>query len=96
VLEISRKDFEGSIERKIDLLIPFEQKIAAQAAKLGKPLAEAGKSAKSLAPLTDLATRITVITDSGERDDKAAPAKGPKGSSLFDKIKVKMPSKAKK
>jgi pilus assembly protein CpaE len=51
VLEISRKDFEGSIERKIDfVLIPFEQKVAAQAAKLGKPLAEAGKSAKSLAP----------------------------------------------
>jgi len=96
VLEISRKDFEGSIERKIDLLIPFEQKVAAQAAKLGKPLAEAGKSAKSLAPLTDLATRITAITDSGERDDKAAPAKGSKGSSLLDKIKVKMPSKAKK
>jgi pilus assembly protein CpaE len=96
VLEISRKDFEGSIERKIDVLIPFEQKFAAQAAKLGKPLAEVGKSAKSLAPLTDLAMRITVITDSGERDDKAASAKGSKGSSLFDKIRVKMPSKAKK
>ncbi len=38
-LEISRKDFEGSIERKIDFLIPFDQKLAAQAAKLGKPLA---------------------------------------------------------
>ena len=38
-----------------------------------------------------------MITDSGERDDKTAkPVKGAKGSSLFDKIKVKMPSKAKK
>ncbi|AQR73769.1 pilus assembly protein CpaE [Sphingomonas sp. LM7] len=97
LLEISRKDFEGSIERKIDVLIPFEPKVAAQAAKLGKPLAEAGKSAKSLAPLGELATRITAITDSGERDDKLAkPAKGSKGSSLLDKIRVKMPSKAKK
>jgi pilus assembly protein CpaE len=97
MLEISRKDFEGSIERKIDVMIPFEQKVAAQAAKLGKPLAEAGKSAKSLAPLGELATRITAITDSGEHDDKAArAAKGSKGSSLLDKIKVKMPSKAKK
>ncbi len=97
VLEISRKDFEGSIERKIDVLIPFEQKAATQAAKLGKPLSEVGKSVKSLAPLGELATRIIAITDSGERDDKSAkPAKGAKGSSLFDKIKVKMPSKAKK
>ncbi len=97
VLEISRKDFEGSIERKIDVLIPFEQKVAAQAAKLGKPLAEVGKTAKSLAPLAELATRITAITDSGEHDDKPAKAtKGSKGSSLLDKIKVKMPSKAKK
>ncbi len=36
-LEISRKDFEGSIERKIDFVVPFDQKLGAQAAKLGKP-----------------------------------------------------------
>ena len=90
VAEISKADFEASIERKIDVLIPFEQKVAAQAAKLGKPLAEVGKSAKSLVALGELATRITAITDSGERDDKTAKsAKGSKGSSLLDKIKVK-------
>src|SRR3954468_13946091 len=76
MLEISRKDFEGSIERKIDVLIPFEQKVAAQAAKLGKPLAEAGKANKALSPLVELAARITAITDSGERDDAPAMAKG--------------------
>ncbi|MES2986942.1 MAG: pilus assembly protein CpaE [Pseudomonadota bacterium] len=94
MLEISRKDFEGSIERKIDLLIPFEQKMAAQAAKLGKPLAEVAKGNKSFSPLTDLADRITAITDSGERDDK--PAKGAKGDSLLSKFKLKLGSKAKK
>ncbi|MBO9624088.1 MAG: pilus assembly protein CpaE [Sphingomonas sp.] len=104
MLEISRKDFEGSIERKIDIVIPFEPRLAAQAAKLGKPLAEAGKNAKSLAPFMDLARRITAITDSGDHDDK--PAKGGKsgkaagkGTSLLGKlseIKVKMPGKAKK
>jgi pilus assembly protein CpaE len=93
LLEINRKDFEGSIERKIDVLLPFEQKLAMQAAKLGKPLAEAGKSTKSLAPLNDLALRITAITDSGERDDKAAIAKGSGGGSLLGKLMVKMPAK---
>jgi pilus assembly protein CpaE len=53
-LEISRKDFESSIERKIDFVIPFDQKLAAQAAKLGKPLAEAGKNTRTVAPMLDL------------------------------------------
>ncbi len=79
VLEISRKDFEGSIERKIDLLIPFEQKVAAQAAKLGKPLAEAGKRPSRSRHWRTSRPRITVITDSGERDDKAAPRQGIEG-----------------
>src|SRR3546814_6051038 len=42
-LEISRKDFEQSIEHKIDVLIPADPKLAAQAAKLGKTLAEVAK-----------------------------------------------------
>ncbi|MET0307249.1 MAG: pilus assembly protein CpaE [Sphingomonas sp.] len=103
-LEISRKDFEGSIERKIDVLIPFEPKTASQAAKLGKPLAEAGKGVKSLAPIGDLASRITAITDSGEHDDKADRAKSAakanaRGASLLSKLsgfKDRMPKKTKK
>jgi len=83
MLEISRKDFEGSIERKVDFVVPFEQKIASQAAKLGKPFAEAGKNTKSLAPLAELAARVTAITDSGERDD--APAKPKPGAKLAGK-----------
>jgi pilus assembly protein CpaE len=39
-LEISRKDFEQSIERSVDVVFPFDAKVAAQAAKLGKPMAE--------------------------------------------------------
>ncbi|NML06065.1 P-loop NTPase [Sphingomonas sp. G-3-2-10] len=102
MLEISRKDFEGSIERKIDFLLPFEQKVASQAAKLGKPFAEAGKSVKSLGPLSELASRIISITDAGERDDtpakgKAAASAKPNGSggSLLDKFRDKLPRKGK-
>src|SRR3546814_13280453 len=41
--DLSRKDFEQSIEHKIDVLIPADPKLAAQAAKLGKTLAEVAK-----------------------------------------------------
>jgi pilus assembly protein CpaE len=57
-IEISRKDFESSIERKVDHVVPFDQKLAAQAAKLGKPLAEAGKNSKTVAAFVDLARQI--------------------------------------
>ncbi|WHU00831.1 MULTISPECIES: AAA family ATPase [unclassified Sphingomonas] len=101
VLEISRKDFEGSIERKIDFLLPFDAKLASQSAKLGKPLAEVGRSNKGVAPLGDLAQRIVGIADSGTDDGGAkAKAKGGKpakgGGSLLEKFKVKMPVKARK
>src|SRR3546814_7629367 len=42
-MEISRKDFEQSIEHKIDVLIPADPKLAEQAAKLGKTMAEVAK-----------------------------------------------------
>lgn len=62
-LEISRKDFEGSIERRIDYVIGFDQKLAAQAAKLGKPLAEVGKSVKAMAGLNALANAMLAVAD---------------------------------
>lgn len=75
--EISRKDFEGSIERKIDITLPFDQKLAAQAAKLGKPLAEAGKAAKGIAPLGGLVRQLlTAGEDDGEGE---ATRKGKRG-----------------
>ncbi|MHA6721070.1 AAA family ATPase [Sphingomonas sp. RS6] len=93
MLEISRKDFEGSIERKIDVVVPFEPKIAVQAAKLGKPFIDAGKSAKSLAGLIGLAPQITEITDAAEADAArgAKQSRGDaKGASLLDKLKGRM------
>src|SRR5687768_14159004 len=38
--EISRKDFEKSIERKVDVVLPLDLKAATKAAKLGQPLAK--------------------------------------------------------
>ena len=86
-LEISRKDFEGSIERKIDYVIPFDQKLAANAAKLGKPLVEAGKGSKTIAPLLQLADEVLCVAS-----DEAADApnkKKPRSVSLMDKFDLK-------
>ncbi|GAA0733382.1 AAA family ATPase [Sphingomonas japonica] len=92
-IEIGRKDFEASIERKIDYLVPYDQKLCAQAAKLGKPLAEAGKASKTVAPIGDLASQILSASDDA---DAAAPGKTTKGGSLFDRLggfKAKLPGK---
>jgi pilus assembly protein CpaE len=55
--EVDRKEFEASIERKLDIVLPADAKLAAQAAKLGKPLPEVAKAAKlgqAYATLADL------------------------------------------
>ena len=85
-LEINRKDFEGSIERKIDFVVPFDQKLGAQAAKLGKPLAEAGKGSKTVAPLVDLATALMGVGDATDPDAAGKKKAGDKGGSLMGKF----------
>lgn len=56
--EVSRKEFEASVEHKIDVVIPFDAKLAAQAAKVGKPMAEAAKNTKVGQALTELAELV--------------------------------------
>ncbi len=84
VMEITRKDFEQSIERKIDMILPYDAKVASQAAKLGKTVAESGKSSKlgqALVQLSDL------ITSMGADTDPAAPATAKKsGGSLISRL----------
>lgn len=81
--EISRKDFETSIERKVDILIPFDLRVAAQAAKLGKTLAEAAKGSKVGAACVSLLDAAMGAAEDSELDGK--PAKK-KGDSLLGKI----------
>jgi pilus assembly protein CpaE len=98
-LEISRKDFEGSIERKIDFVVAFDQKLAATAAKLGKPFAEAGKGSKTVQPLTDLATRLLGVGDAADALDARQKKPAAKGGSLLGKfgdLKAMMPKRAAK
>ncbi len=64
--EISRKEFEASIEHKIDLAIPFDARLIAQAAKLGKPVAEVGKTGKTSAPMIELARYVASAADGAD------------------------------
>jgi pilus assembly protein CpaE len=82
-LEISRKDFEQSIERDVDVVFPDDGKLAAQAAKLGKPMAEVatGKVASPFATLSNM-----VLCHASE--EGAAPDAKPAGKSLVDNLKT--------
>lgn len=94
-LEISRKDFESSIERKIDFVMPLDVRLAAQAAKLGKPFAEAGKNSKTVAPLLTLASTLAGVA---EESAAAGGQKKGKGGSLMGRFDLKslMPKRDKK
>jgi pilus assembly protein CpaE len=83
-LEISRKDFEQSIERPVDIVFPVDGKLAAQAAKLGKPMAEVA-SGKMSAPFTQLSNMVlSHASEEGAAPESkaAASAKG-----LVDNLK---------
>jgi pilus assembly protein CpaE len=81
--EINRKEFEESIERKVDFCVPYDAKLFAQAAKLGKPLAEIAKSNKVGAPLLELARSIARTAEAGADKGNAA---GNGSRSLIGKI----------
>jgi pilus assembly protein CpaE len=83
-LEISRKDFEASIERSVDVVFPSDPKVAAQAAKLGKPMAE-DASGKMAAPFNQLSTIVLSHASVEGVTIDSAPAAAAK--SLVDNLK---------
>jgi pilus assembly protein CpaE len=89
VLEISRKDFETSIERKVDVLIPYETKSTAQAAKLGQPLAKCATSSKISGPLAQLVNMTVATVESGENGDGEGDSAPSVSNSLLGKLNLK-------
>ncbi|APE27071.1 pilus assembly protein CpaE [Aurantiacibacter gangjinensis] len=77
--EISKADFEASIERKINYQITFDQKAAANAAKLGQTFIEANKSSKTVNPIREIASMIAGVA---EDDGASLEEAGQKGSML--------------
>jgi len=74
-LEISKADFEASIERKIDFSIPFDQKTAANAAKLGQAFIEANAQSKTSAVIKSLGERIIGASEEAEAEADATVEK---------------------
>ncbi len=80
--EIAQTDFEGSIERPVDFAIPYDPKLVVQAAKLGKPIAELGRTSRTIVPLLELSQRICA---SAEGEAIVAPAR----RGLLDRFDLK-------
>ncbi|WP_221793133.1 pilus assembly protein CpaE [Aquisediminimonas sediminicola] len=105
--EISRKDFESSIEHKIDYVIGFDQKVAVQATKLCRTLADVGKGNRHFNPLGELVEELLALSDgtddgagygAGKSGDGAKSAKAAGGPTLMNKLnelKAMLPSKGK-
>jgi pilus assembly protein CpaE len=83
--EISKADFEASIERKINYIVPFDQKAAANAAKLGRTFGDANRAAKSGQVIRDIAKAIVGVSE----DDGAELAQTGTGGSLLGKFDLK-------
>ncbi len=82
VVEIARKDFEHSIERGVDIVLPLDARATSQAAKLGKPVAESGKATKLGQALAQLAA---LVHQRASGSDGPAEAAGT-GDSLIGKL----------
>lgn len=83
--EISRADFEASIERKVNFQIPFDQKGAVNASKLGQTFIEANRSSKASGAIRDIANVIAGAAD----DDGASLEKAGQSNSLLGKLDLK-------
>ncbi len=96
--EISRKDFEATIEQKIDLLIPYDPKSVAEAAKIGKPIVEAVKGSKVSVAIASLANEIQGAMSDDDGDDAGKTKKKSGGGimSFFSKPSEKKAAKAEK
>ena len=92
VAEISKSDFEASIEDKIALSIPYDPKAAANAAKLGQTFVDANRSSKAASAIRDLSRIVMGNAEAGGEPGVVAPRK-----SLMGKIDFKsmLPKKGK-
>jgi pilus assembly protein CpaE len=85
--ELSRKEFESSIERQIDIVIPFDPKMVSQSAKLGKSYAEICKGTKSAQVWANLMRLILDGADVEAEEAQIANTKGKSGGgSLLGKL----------
>lgn len=97
--EISRKEFEDSIERPVDVVMYEDSKIFIQAAKLGKTVGEVAKNSKTGQALLSVANKVVATVDDSDGNNDTAKEKVKSGGgSLAEKMggfKLKLTKKAK-
>jgi pilus assembly protein CpaE len=81
--EISKADFEASIERKVDFQIPYDIKASANAAKLGQTFANANRTSKASATIVEIGKSVIEV---GETE---AHSTGTAKKSLLGKLDLK-------
>lgn len=84
--ELSRKEFESSIERPIDMVVPFDPKMVSQSAKLGKSYAEVCKGTKAGQVWTNLMRLVLDGADVEADEASASSAKSKAKGSLLGKL----------
>ena len=89
--EISKADFEASIERKINFLVPYDIKAAANAAKLGQTFIDANRSSKASSVIREVSL---AVAGASEIEEGAPQPVGKK--SLLGKLDLKAMLPAKK
>ena len=82
--EISKGDFEASIERKINFSVPYDIKAATNAAKLGQTFADANRTSKAGVAIREISKAVLGVGD-GEIVDVTIKPK----SSLLGKFDLK-------
>lgn len=98
--EVTRKDFEGSIERKIDLVLPYDPKATAQASKVGKPLIDGARGSKvssGIASLGEMAQNMSAQPgdETATKGSPEATAAAAKKSSMMGGLKAMLSKKQK-
>jgi pilus assembly protein CpaE len=99
VAEISKADFEASIERKIGFTVPYDIKAASNAAKLGQTFADANRSSKAGTMMREIAKAVMGVGDGDVADDTVKAKTSLLGkfdlkAMLAKKDKGKVPAKA--
>ena len=92
-LEISKADFEASIERKIDFMIPYDAAGAAKAAKLGQAFVEAAPQSKATAQIKAIAERIVALGGQADAAEGGDAKSGSAKKSLLGGFSLKLGGK---
>ena len=86
--EISKADFEASIERKINFMVPYDIKGASNAAKLGQTFVAVNRASKAGVVMRDLAQVVAgSVDESGET--AADTGRDARKASLLGKLDLK-------